>query len=266
MAPIKSTEFIHKSSYIQVPRSIWNSDLSLEAVCLYAYLLDLSKLSEKNGNCDDDGIYVFCTLDTASQQLRCGKKKAIRIFKELLEKQLLTRKRRGKNLANVYYVSPPPEEHRKPAESAPAPDTAPDTTLAPAPVFSPPLSLIQQAEKVIGKCQNDTSLSMGGIKIDLSELSNRHLRNYQNDNREVSKRHPNNNNYNNNKQNNNDFNNAVADCECDFEFLKSLQPLPRLFRRIQIDQRLRASMNEVEVDNSLLYQAVERLVEKIDDL
>ena len=257
MAPIKSTEFIHKSSYIQMPRSIWNSDLSLEAVCLYTYLLDLSKLSEKNGHRDEEGIYVFCTLETASQQLRCGEKKTIRVFKELLEKQLLVRKRRGNNLSNIYYVSPPLEEHTEAPHNDPIPGTTPD------PVPSPSLSLVQQAEKVIGNCQNDNSLSMGGVKIDLSELSNRQLRNCQNDKMELSKRQSNNNNSNNNNTNNNDFNNAVAECERDIEFLRSLKQLPALMQRIRIDQRLRDSVRG-EVDAHQLYRAVDKLREKVD--
>ena len=112
MAPIQNTEFIHKTSYLQLPRSIWNSELSLEAVCLYTYLLDLSKLSEKNGNIDEKGIYVFCTLETAAEQLRCKRKKALSTFNELLGAGLISKIQRGKNKPNLYYINPPVEENQ----------------------------------------------------------------------------------------------------------------------------------------------------------
>ena len=159
MAPIQNTEFIHKTSYLQLPRSIWNSELSLEAVCLYTYLLDLSKLSEKNGNIDEKGIYVFCTLETAAEQLRCERKKALRAFKELIGEELLHKVYRGRNTSNLYYISAPPQEmvpvitEEPPAVPVTAPAPVPKPVLAEVPTTTVNLGddLLRQAAAFLWK-------------------------------------------------------------------------------------------------------------------
>ena len=90
--------------FIKLPCSIFDSSLSPLAKFLYAYLLNLTTLSAKNGLCDQRGVYVFCTIIEASKILCCCRDKAIDYFNELEQAQLIYRHRCGLGKANRIYL------------------------------------------------------------------------------------------------------------------------------------------------------------------
>lgn len=81
-------------SYIKIDKSMLASralfGLSLDSVLLYAYLLDLTGLSRKNGKVDADGrIRIGCTRETAARLLGCCEKTAAKQFRALIDAGLL---------------------------------------------------------------------------------------------------------------------------------------------------------------------------------
>ena len=78
---------------------------SIEAVVLYAVMLDRMKLSVKGGWRDkDDRVYIYLTIEEACSILRCKDSKACRVFKELEKASLIERVRQGKNRPSRIYV------------------------------------------------------------------------------------------------------------------------------------------------------------------
>ena len=91
--------------FLMLPFDIFESDLSPKAKLLYAYLLNLSSLSVKNGLHDEKGVYVFCTLETACRILDCGHDKATELFRELECAGLIWRKR-TRTAPYIYLLAP----------------------------------------------------------------------------------------------------------------------------------------------------------------
>ena len=105
-----STEAIYQQSYLTIPRSVFcDESLSLEAMVLYGFLLDRTKLSERNHLQDEQGLFVFCTIEEACKVLRAGRCKVMQVFEELVEKKMLFRFRQGQRKANKYYIVLPSE-------------------------------------------------------------------------------------------------------------------------------------------------------------
>ena len=105
-----STEAIYQQSYLTIPRSVFcDESLSLEAMVLYGFLLDRTKLSERNRLQDEQGLFVFCTIEEACKVLRAGRCKVMQVFEELVEKKMLFRFRQGQRKANKYYIVLPSE-------------------------------------------------------------------------------------------------------------------------------------------------------------
>lgn len=60
--------------------------LTIEAILLYAYMLDRLKLSIENGWKDSDGkVFIYFSLESIMDLLKCSKGKAISTLKELDE-------------------------------------------------------------------------------------------------------------------------------------------------------------------------------------
>ena len=105
-----STDAIYQQSYLTIPRSVFcDESLSLEAMVLYGFLLDRTKLSERNRLQDEQGLFVFCTIEEACKVLRAGRCKVMQVFEELVEKKMLFRFRQGQRKANKYYIVLPSE-------------------------------------------------------------------------------------------------------------------------------------------------------------
>lgn len=64
--------------------------LTIEAILLYAYMLDRLKLSIENGWKDSDGkVFIYFSLESIMDLLKCSKGKAISTLKELDEKHCI---------------------------------------------------------------------------------------------------------------------------------------------------------------------------------
>lgn len=98
-----------EEGFIRLPKALLFSDryayLSIEAVILYAVMLDRMKLSTKGGWRDkNDRVYIYLTIEEACSILRCKDSKACRVFKELERAGLIERIRQGKNRPSRIYV------------------------------------------------------------------------------------------------------------------------------------------------------------------
>lgn len=82
--------------------------LTIEAILLYAYMLDRLKLSIENGWKDSDGkVFIYFSLESIMDLLKCSKGKAISTLKELDEKHgigLIEKKRSGYGKCSRIYV------------------------------------------------------------------------------------------------------------------------------------------------------------------
>ncbi len=97
-----------KNKYICIPKSLFNTDLSCEAILLYGLICDRMKLSNKNRHSftDCDGrVYVYYTLESICEKLTIGKNKATRLFKELEKRNLIKRKRGGCGKPAAIYLT-----------------------------------------------------------------------------------------------------------------------------------------------------------------
>lgn len=81
--------------------------LTIEAILLYAYMLDRLKLSIENGWKDSDGkVFIYFSLESIMDLLKCSKGKAISTLKELdavTAKQKKILKAFGMNEGNITY-------------------------------------------------------------------------------------------------------------------------------------------------------------------
>ena len=82
--------------------------LTIEAILLYAYMLDRLKLSLENGWKDGDGkTFIYFSVESIMELLKCSKGKAISALKELDEKHgigLIEKKRGGYGKCSRIYV------------------------------------------------------------------------------------------------------------------------------------------------------------------
>lgn len=91
--------------FYRVPKSLLNGGLSLEAVALYALLLDRDSLSRLNGWTDEQGrVFVYFTQRETQSRLRCGHNRATALMRELERAGLIQRKRQGLGKPNRIFV------------------------------------------------------------------------------------------------------------------------------------------------------------------
>lgn len=121
---VQPKEYLAERPFLQMPLEIWNSDLSLHAKCLYMTLMNRGKLSELNGHQDEQGVYAFCTIEQAGKELSCKKDKTMKTFRELEERGLIVRERRGAMRSNYYYLRGLKESHPNEKVQAPPPQKA----------------------------------------------------------------------------------------------------------------------------------------------
>ena len=92
-------------NFVQIPVSLLRrNDISATAKILYALMLDRSNLSKKNGWTDQQGIYIYYTIDEVQKTLDVSKSTAQRIIKELVSTGLIIRMPQGQNKPYKIYV------------------------------------------------------------------------------------------------------------------------------------------------------------------
>ena len=87
-------------SYFRIPKALFQNSrfrqLSTDARTLYGILLDRMSLSVKNGWLDEQGrVYIIYTVREVQESLCCAEHKAVKLFRELEDIDLIERKRRG---------------------------------------------------------------------------------------------------------------------------------------------------------------------------
>ena len=87
-------------SYFRIPKALFQDhrfrQLSTDARTLYGILLDRMSLSAKNGWLDEQGrVYIIYTVREVQESLCCAEHKAVKLFRELEDIDLIERKRRG---------------------------------------------------------------------------------------------------------------------------------------------------------------------------
>ena len=97
-----------KMPYYRVPKALFTqkySRLSADAKLLYGLLLDRMSLSLKHNWIDKQGrVYQYFTVNEAAELLNFGHEKVCKLFKELVENDLIERKRRGMGKPSVIYL------------------------------------------------------------------------------------------------------------------------------------------------------------------
>ena len=79
--------------------------LSTDAKLLYGLMLDRMSLSVKNGWLDEQGrVYIIYTVREVQESLCCAEHKAVKLFRELEDFDLIERKRRGLGRPSLIYV------------------------------------------------------------------------------------------------------------------------------------------------------------------
>ena len=96
-------------SYFRIPKALFQDcrfrQLSTDARTLYGILLDRMSLSAKNGWLDEQGrVYIIYTVREVQESLCCGEHKAVKLFRELEDIDLIERKRRGLGRPSLIYV------------------------------------------------------------------------------------------------------------------------------------------------------------------
>ncbi len=96
-------------SYFRIPKALFQDSrfrqLSTDARTLYGILLDRMSLSVKNGWMDKQGrVYIIYTVREVQESLCCAEHKAVKLFRELEEIDLIERKRRGLGRPSLIYV------------------------------------------------------------------------------------------------------------------------------------------------------------------
>ena len=89
-------------AYFRIPKALFQDSrfrqLSTDARTLYGILLDRMSLSAKNGWLDEQGrVYIIYTVREVQESLCCAEHKAVKLFRELEQADLIERKRRGLN-------------------------------------------------------------------------------------------------------------------------------------------------------------------------
>ena len=96
-------------SYFRIPKALFQDhrfrQLSTDARTLYGILLDRMSLSVKNGWLDEQGrVYIIYTVREVQESLCCAEHKAVKLFRELEQLDLIERKRRGLGRPSLIYV------------------------------------------------------------------------------------------------------------------------------------------------------------------
>ena len=96
-------------SYFRIPKALFQDSrfrqLSTDARTLYGILLDRMSLSAKNGWLDEQGrVYIIYTGREVQESLCCAEHKAVKLFRELEQLDLIERKRRGLGRPSLIYV------------------------------------------------------------------------------------------------------------------------------------------------------------------
>ena len=96
-------------SYFRIPKALFQDSrfqqLSTDARTLYGILLDRMSLSAKNGWLDEQGrVYIIYTVREVQESLCCAEHKAVKLFRELEDIDLIKRKRRGLGRPSLIYV------------------------------------------------------------------------------------------------------------------------------------------------------------------
>ena len=96
-------------SYFRIPKALFQDSrfrqLSTDARTLYGILLDRMSLSVKNGWMDKQGrVYIIYTVREVQESLCCAEHKAVKLFRELEQADLIERKRRGLCRPSLIYV------------------------------------------------------------------------------------------------------------------------------------------------------------------
>ena len=96
-------------SYFRIPKALFQDhrfrQLSTDARTLYGILLDRMSLSVKNGWLDEQGrVYIIYTVREVQESLCCAEHKAVKLFRELEDTDLIKRKRRGLGRPSLIYV------------------------------------------------------------------------------------------------------------------------------------------------------------------
>ena len=96
-------------SYFRIPKALFQDhrfrQISTDARTLYGILLDRMSLSAKNGWLDEQGrVYIIYTGREVQESLCCAEHKAVKLFRELEQLDLIERKRRGLGRPSLIYV------------------------------------------------------------------------------------------------------------------------------------------------------------------
>ena len=96
-------------SYFRIPKALFQDSrfrqLSTDARTLYGILLDRMSLSAKNGWLDEQGrVYIIYTVREVQESLCCAEHKAVKLFRELEQTDLIERKRRGLGRPSLIFV------------------------------------------------------------------------------------------------------------------------------------------------------------------
>ena len=96
-------------AYFRIPKALFQDSrfrqLSTDARTLYGILLDRMSLSAKNSWVDEHGrVYIIYTVREVQESLCCAEHKAVKLFRELEDIDLIERKRRGLGRPSLIYV------------------------------------------------------------------------------------------------------------------------------------------------------------------
>ena len=96
-------------AYFRIPKALFQDSrfrqLSTDARTLYGILLDRMSLSAKKSWVDEHGrVYIIYTVREVQESLCCAEHKAVKLFRELEQADLIERKRRGLGRPSLIYV------------------------------------------------------------------------------------------------------------------------------------------------------------------
>ena len=96
-------------TFLRVPKFLFSdstfSELSSDAKIMYSLMLDRMGLSVKNGWLDDQNrVYIIFTHEEAQRSMNCGGDKCTKLFKELEDIGLISRKKRGMGRPALIFV------------------------------------------------------------------------------------------------------------------------------------------------------------------
>ena len=99
---------LNDGTFYKLPKFLFTeryANLSTDAKVLYALLLDRNNLSIQNKWIDSsDKYYQYFTIKEVKEILGFGNEKVCKLFKELEEVNLISRKRQGLRKPNIIYV------------------------------------------------------------------------------------------------------------------------------------------------------------------